>query len=189
MTSEAVSATDKSPAVRHAERRLLVRYILLTAALFVPLLLSFVFVRNVYPVAVWKVMLIDEDSERGRAYFILRGETLSGETIDIAPVGLTVGMYARTWWMVGATAENKSFKLRSLYPDNARLLAEYGGVERLPRGARVPELLRAWGTIYNERLAADSPRRLRAIRLDAYRWNGVRFADYDEFVESWRAEL
>lgn len=189
MTSEAVSTPEKSAAARRDERRLLVRYVALTVALFAPLLLSFILIRNVYPVAVWKVMLIDDDTPRGREYFILRGETVAGETIDIAPISLTTGMYARTWWMVGATAENKSFKLRSLHPENARVLAEVGNVDRLPRGARVPELIRAWGEIYNERQPARSPRRLRAIRLDAYRWDGALFADYEQFVESWRAEL
>ncbi len=189
MTSEPLNASRNNSTTRHAERRLLRRYVVLSVGLFAPLVLSFVFIRNVYPVAVWKVMLLDPEAPRGRTYFILRGETVGGETIDIPPINLMGGMYGRTWWMAGATAANSSFKLGSLHPENARMLAEVGGVERLPRGARLPELIRVWGDIYNERQPAGSPRRLKAMRLDAYRWDGVRFDDYEQFVESWRAEL
>jgi len=72
---------------------------------------------------------------------------------------------------------------------NAELLRESGGLEQLPPGARVPDLLRAWGNLYNERLAASSPQRLKAIRLDMYRWEGGSYANYDKFIESWRQDL
>ena len=36
---------------------------------------------------------------------------------------------------------------------------------------------------------AAAPQRLKAIRLDMYRWESGRYADYDKFIESWRKEL
>ena len=66
---------------------------------------------------------------------------------------------------------------------------QYGSVENLPPGARIPDLLQAWGEIYNKREPESSPKRLKAIRLDMYRWESGRYADYDKFVESWRKEL
>jgi hypothetical protein len=127
--------------------------------------------------------------ERGRSYWILRGETISGETIDIRPMSLTNALYARTWTMVNATVANQSFKLPNPYPANAELIRQAGGIEHLPPGARVPDLLRTWGDLYNEQLPASSPQRLKAIRLDMYRWEGGDFANYDKFIESWRQDL
>jgi hypothetical protein len=31
--------------------------------------------------------------------------------------------------------------------------------------------------------------RLKAVRLDAYRWEGGSYANYDRFVQTWRVEL
>jgi hypothetical protein len=69
------------------------------------------------------------------------------------------------------------------------MLRQFGGIENLPPGARITDLLQAWGNIYNKREPESSPRRLKAIRLDMYRWEGGRYGDYDKFVESWRKEL
>ena len=71
------------------DRRALVRYTLLTAALFVPLLLAFASIRNLYPFAASTMMLGDRDMQSGRDYYMLRGETVSGETIDLPPIKLT----------------------------------------------------------------------------------------------------
>ncbi len=169
--------------------RLHLKYAILTAAIFLPLIWAFVEIRNLYPVATWNVMMAGGLLERGRSYWILRGETVSGETIDIRPMSLTNAMYARTWTMVNATVDNQSFKLPHPHPANAELLRQAGGLEHLPPGARVPDLLRAWGDLYNERLPASSPQRLKAIRLDMYRWEGGSFANYDKFIESWRQNL
>jgi hypothetical protein len=169
--------------------RLHVKYAILTIAIFAPLLWSFVYIRNVYPVTAWNVMMAGGQIDRGRSYWILRGETISGETVDVRPIKLTNAMYSRTWTMVNATVDNQSFKLANLHPANAELLRETGGLQNLPPGARLPELLRAWGELYNERLPASSPQRLKAIRLDMYRWEGGRYADYDKFIESWRQDL
>ena len=166
-----------------------IKYALLTFAIFLPLLWAFVFVRNLYPVTTWNVMMAPGVLARGRTYWMLRGETVSGETIDIHPITLTNAMYSRTWTMVNATVDNQSFKIPNMHPANAELLQQAGGLEKLPPGARLPDLLRAWGNLYNERLAASSPQRLKAIRLDMYRWEGGSYANYDKFIESWRQEL
>ena len=172
-----------------SERRLFVKYAILTIALFVPLLWAFHYVRNLYPVAAWNVMMAGGDLERGRSYCILRGETVSGETVEVAPIKLTDALYSRTWTMVNATIDNQAFKLASIHPQNEELLRRYGGIENLPPGARIPDLLQAWGDLYNKRLPQSSPNRLKAIRLDMYRWESGRYSDYDKFVTSWRKEL
>jgi hypothetical protein len=169
--------------------RLHIKYAILTAAIFLPLFWSFVRIRNVYPVAAWDVMMAGGLLERGRSYWMLRGETVSGETIDIRPMSLTNALYARTWTMVNAAVGNQSFKLPNPYPANAEWIQQAGGIENLPPGARVPDLLQAWGDLYNEKLPASSPQRLKAIRLDMYRWEGGSYANYDKFIESWRQEL
>jgi len=170
-----------------AERRLVIKYAILTAAIFLPLLWAFLSVRNLYPIAAWNVMMAGGDLERGRSYCILRGETVSGETIEVAPIELTNALYSRTWTMVNATIGNQSFKLASIHPENEEMLRQYG--ENLPAGARIPDLLKVWGDLYNKRQPESSPTRLRAIRLDMYRWESGRYADYDKFIESWRKEL
>ena len=81
------------------------------------------------------------------------------------------------------------FKIRWPHPANIHLAAGYGGMDKLPGAARVEELLRAWGAIYNSRLLESSNQRLKSVRLDAYRWEGGINGDYDRFVESWRVVL
>src|SRR5437867_1475249 len=154
-----------------SERRWIIKYSILSIALFLPLLWAFRYVRNLYPITVWNVMMAGGDLEAGRRYCVLRGETVSGETIEIRPIELTNAMYSRTWTMVNATIDNQSFKLTSLHPNNALLLEHVGGIENLPPGARLPDLLEAWGNLYNNKQPASSPNRLKAIRLDMYRWS------------------
>ena len=170
-------------------RRVRVRYALLTAALFAPLLYSFLAVRNVYPFAASTMMMAGGDLGRGANYYRLRGETAGGETIDLPPASLTDALSWHNWSLASETVKNKEFAIYNPHPSNVALAASAGGVDKLPRAARVNELLRAWGEIYNARLPADSPRRLRAVRLDAYRWEGGVYGDYERFAESWRAEL
>lgn len=134
-------------------------------------------------------MMVGGELATTRSYCLLRGETVSGETIDIRPIELTNAMYGRNWSMVNATVFNQSFKLTSIHPDNALVLNQYGGIANLPDGARLPELLTAWGNIYNNQQPVDSPRRLKAIRIDMYRWASGRYADYETFVQSWRKAL
>lgn len=182
-----MSARNESREPR--ERRLTIKYAILSAAIFLPLIWSFLFVRNLYPFTAWNVMMAGGDLERGRSYCILRGETVSGETIDIRPIKLTNALYSRTWTMVNATIDNQSLKLKSIHPGNEELVRRYGGVENLPPGVRLPDLLQAWGDLYNKQQPASSPQRLKAIRLDMYRWESGRYSDYDKFIESWRKEL
>lgn len=171
------------------EQRFLLRYLVLTLCIFLPLIVAFVTVSNVYPVASWTVMMAGGNLPSGHRYFVLRGETVSGEVIDIPPITLTDGLSGRIWGLVAATVDNRGFQLRSPHPENAALMARSPGTGTVPRAARLPELLRAWGEIYNSRLPASSPVRLRALRLDAYRWAGSNYSNYDQFIESWRVEL
>jgi hypothetical protein len=176
---------------RYAEedRRALFRYAALTIVLFVPLLLAFISIRDLYPFAASKMMLWNVDGQGGRNYYVLRGETVNGETVDLPPINLTNALTGRSWSLVRAAVENQSLNIRWPHPDNLRLAAAYGGRDKLPRAARLENLLRAWGEIYNSRLPASSNQRLKSIRLDAYRWEGGLNGDYDRFVESWRAVL
>ena len=174
---------------RDYERPYVFQYAVLTIALFLPLLWAFIKVRNTYPIAVWNMMMAGGELQRSRTYFILRGETLDGEKVEISAAGLTNGLYGRTWGMVGATANNDSFRLQSLHPANERLLSQVGQFNNLPQGARMTDLLGAWGEIYNERLPQNSTKRLRAISLDMYRWDSGKYADFDRFIDSWRKEL
>jgi hypothetical protein len=170
------------------DRLVLVRYAALTAALFVPLVLAFGSIRNLYPFAA-STMMIDRDLQRGRDYYVLRGETASGETIDLPPINLTNALTGRSWSLVSTAVENKSFNIRWPHPENLRLAAGLGGIDKLPKAARLEELLRAWGSIHNSRLPESSTYRLRSVRLDAYRWEGGINGEYDRFVQSWRAVL
>jgi hypothetical protein len=165
------------------------RYALLTAAVFLPLTWAFLTLNNWYPVPVWSLF-----SEHGRLdeefeWYVLRGETAAGETIDLPPITITDGLTGRIHTMVHYVASNQSYQLASPHPSNVADMVKAGGADRLPPGARMPFLLRSWGDSYNSRLSADSPRRLRAVQLDAYVWPGGRYADYDHHVRAWRVEL
>ena len=185
--SEDVNLDDHQLAAE--ARRTLVRYGVLTLALFIPLLLAFVAIRDLYPFAASRMMLANAETQSGRTYYKLQGETVSGETIDLPPIKLTNALTGRSWSLVRAAVENQSFNIRSPHPANPQLAANYGGLEKLPKGARLEELLRAWGSIYNSRLSSSSNQKLRSVRLDEYRWEGGINGDYHRFVESWRAML
>lgn len=168
-------------------RKFRVRYLILTIGFFAPLIWAFAFTRNLYPIASWTVMMGGGQLHHSSTYFVLRGETASGQTIDIPAVTLTDAMRSRLWGLVSATANNDSFRLRSLHPKNGAVLAAAGGVEHLPDGLLMKDLLRAWGDIYNAQ--HPSAFRLKAIRLDCYQWPGGQYSNYDQFVKSWREEL
>ena len=172
------------------ERHFRVRYILLTIGIFVPLLWAFIRIANVYPVAAWNVMTTAGGNlPREHYYFVLRGETVQGQVIDIPAVELTDALSSRNWGLAAAIATNSEFRLKSPHPANAPILQAAGSFENVPPAVRMPELLRAWGSIYNSRLPASSERRLKAIRLDAYKWPGQQYSNYDQFIQSWREEL
>ena len=189
MTGDIREPTRDSGPRQSAALRSKVRYALLTFALFAPLVYCFFAVRNVYPFAASTMMMAGGDLGRGANYLRMSGETVSGETVALPPAELTDALSWRHWSLAGATVENKVFTIYKPHPSNAALADSAGGAERLPRAARLPELLRAWGAVYNSRLPEGSPRRLRAVRLDVYRWEGGTYADYERFVETWRAEL
>src|SRR2546422_11607752 len=89
------------------DRHALVRYVALTVSLFVPLLLAFASIRNLYPFAASTMMLGNKDMQSGRDYYKLRGETVSGEMIDLPPIKLTNALTGRNWGLVTAAVENK----------------------------------------------------------------------------------
>ena len=171
------------------ERRAIVKYAVLTAALLIPLLLSFIFIRDLYPFAASTMMVGLGDIERERKYYVLRGETVGGETIDLPPIALINALTGRSWSLVSTAVENKSFHISKPHPANISLAAAYGGLDKVPRAARLEELMRAWGAIYNSRLPASSNQRLKSVKLDAFAWEGGIDGDYDRFVESWSASL
>ena len=119
----------------------------------------------------------------------MRGETSSGEIIDLPPMELTNALSGRTWSLVAATVDNKNFTNAKPHPDNLALIASSGGADKVPPAARLNDLLRAWGTIHNSRLSPSSPRRLRAVRLEAFHWEGGSYSNYDRLVQTWRVEL
>jgi len=186
-TSRSTTGRSDSKPADHRQWR--VRYGILTLALFVPLLSSFVFIRNLYPFAASTMMMAAVDPSGGQNYYILRGETLTGSTIDLPAVDLTNALSNVAFGLVSATVENKSFSIRWLHPANADLLNKVGGAANLPSGARLPDLLRSWGEIYNSRLPASSPQRLRAVRIDAYRWEPGAYSKFDTYIKTWRVEL
>lgn len=182
--------SDTPGSSRASERNYLLRYSLLTIALFIPLLWAFVRTTNVYPVASWTVMMAGGRLERSHPYYVLRGETISGEVVDVSAIKLTDALSGRNYGLAALTVSNGPFRLRSPHPANAALLATTeGGIEKLPPATRLPELLRAWGKIYNSRLPASSPNRLKAIRLDSYDWPGHTYSNYEQLLQSWRQEL
>jgi hypothetical protein len=188
-----MNKTTADTRLRHrltaAERRARLRYAALTLALVLPLLGAFASLRNLYPFAASTMMMGIRDFQSGRDYYILRGETVAGETIDLPPINLTNALTGRNWSAVSAAVANKSFNSRWPHPANLSLISAYGGIEKLPRAARLDDLLHAWGTIYNSRLPESSNQRLKSVRLDAYRWEGGINGEYNRFVESWTAVL
>ena len=171
----------------NSNRRWVAQYSILTLVLFIPLLWSFRYIRNLYPFTVWNVMMAGGDLQTGRNFCMLRGETMSGETIDIRAIQLTNALYERNWTMVNATIGNQAFQLSSIHPANAELIEK--SPDGIKVGERIPDLLAAWGKIYNDQLPTSSPKRLRAIQLDLYRWTSGTYSDYSTFITAWRKEL
>lgn len=172
-----------------ARRRLYVVYAAVTCVLVASQLWAFAAARDLYPFAAWRQMMGGGDLRAGVSYFVLRGTTVGGAEVDLPAAHLTDALAANNFGLAAGTVRNGSFRLRSIHPDNAALLERAGGFDRLPRGARVPELLRAWGAIHNERLPPSSPHRLRSARLDEYRWDGRVYADYERYVASWGVQF
>src|SRR5215218_6020570 len=115
-----MSGDIREPPVERT-RRVKVRYALLTAALFAPLLYSFLAVRNVYPFAASTMMMAGGDLGRGANYYRLRGETAGGETIDLPPASLTDALSGRNWSLAAETIKNREFTVFKPHPSNVAL--------------------------------------------------------------------
>ena len=169
-------------------RNLRIKYLILTLGFLLPLSWAFLKTRNLYPVASWNVMTRGGQLEQSWTYFVLRGETVSAQEVEIPAIELAGAMRSRIWGLVAATADNQSLKLTHPHPQNVALMNQFGA-NALPDGVLMNKLLRAWGEAYNSRLTGASPTRLKAIRIDAYRWPGHSYSNYYEFVHTWREEL
>lgn len=169
-------------------RRILLRNTLLTLGIFIPLLGAFLTGIEWYPISNYKMFYGASALQKGDGlnYFIFRGETAAGNTIDIAPIKIMNGLDDRIWTMVNSVIANESFELKWPHPANEKLLATSN---TLSRGVLLPDLLRTWGNRYNAKLRYDSPHRLVRVRLDKYRWSHKEYGNYSEFVESWRVDL
>ncbi len=176
---------------RQESRRLRLRYLVLTLAIFGPLMWAFFNQAYWYPVHSFQMFYGASALGRGegRVYYIFRGETASGASIDIPPITTMNALDDRIWTMVDAVVANDSLQLRSPHPENVRLIQSAGGIQNGPRAARLSNVLRVFGERYNASLSRDSPRRLVRVRLDAYRWPEQEFGNYAEYLESWRVEL
>ncbi len=165
-----------------------IKYLILTLGFVLPLGWACLNIRNLYPIASWNVMTRGGQLEYGRTYFVLRGETVNGEQIDIPAIQLTGAMRSRIWGMVEAVADNQSLKINHPHPQNVARLNQTDG-QRTPDGLLMRDLLKSWGATYNDRLPPSSPGRLKALRIDSYRWPGQAYSNFYEFVQTWRAEL
>jgi len=173
---------------RQLVRRLRTKYLILTLALFLPLLWAFVRVRNLYPLASWNVMVRSGATQEPFTYYLLRGETETGELIDLPTMSWSNPLRSRLWGLVTATARNDSLKLRSLHPQNAALLSQFGN-DQLPDGVLMKDLLRVLGQSHNSSHPPGTPGHLKAIRIEQYLWDGRSYTNYQQFVRSWREEL
>jgi len=191
MNSKADPHHDDSLSEPQLRRRLLLRHSILTIAIFVPLVGAFATSTEWYPVPHYKMFYGASGLNTGHEYnyFVFRGETAAGETVDIPPITIMNGLEDRTALMVQATITNESLQLRWPHPENARLIAAAGSVDNLPPAALLPDLLRTWGHRYNARLAGDSPNRLVRVRLDEYKWPKKEYGNYFEFIKSWHVDL
>lgn len=165
-----------------------IKYLILTLGFVLPLAWATLKIRNLYPIASWNVMTRGGQLDYGRTYFVLRGETVAGEQIELPAIELTGAMRSRIWGMVEAIADNQSLRTNHPHPQNVARLNQMHG-QPIPDGLLMNDLLRSWGATYNDRLPASSASRLKAIRIDSYRWPGHTYSNFYEFVQTWRAEL
>jgi hypothetical protein len=161
----------------------------LTAFVAIPLLASFARVVNYYPIPVWSLFSERGEVEKGSTHYTLFARTPDGTWTEIPPVRITDGLNGRHFMFAHYADTNLSFQIESPHPNNVRLACESGGVDQLPRGARVPDLLRAWGATYNRRLPSDSPYRFTALRLEARRWPGGQYSNFDAADYAWEVEV
>lgn len=176
---------------RQTSRRLLLRHVVLTVAIFLPLVWAFITRTFWYPVHYYTMFYGASTlrNENGHVYYIFKGETASGDTIDIPPVKIFNALDGMIVYVVNAAVNNESFQLRYAHPNNIKLIQSAGSVESVPRAALLPNVLRIFGERYNARISGDSPQRLVRVRLEAYRWPEKEYGNYAEYLESWNVEL
>jgi hypothetical protein len=165
------------------------RNVLLTVVVVLPLAAAFIKVTNFFPVPVWSLFSDRRELAKGHTYYVLKGRTADGTWREIPPVRIMAALNGRHFMFASYTAANQPFLVESPHPENVRLMDRAGGVNRLPRGARMDDLLRALGTVYNQRLPPESQDRLTLIRMEERRWPGGHFGDYDRVVHLWETEL
>lgn len=172
-------------------RRIMLRHVVLTAAVFLPLVWAFITKTSRYPIHYYSMFYGASalGKDNGHVYYIFRGETASGETIDIPPVTIFNALDGMISYVVDAAVTNDSLQLRYAHPNNERLIQSAGSIENVPRAALLPSVLRVFGERYNAKLPLDSPRRLVKVRLEAYRWPQKEYGNYAEYLESWNLEL
>lgn len=172
-------------------RRLILRHVVLTIAVFLPLMWAFITQNVWYPVHHYRMFYGTSTLGQGnsRVYYIFRGETASGDTIDIPPAPIFNALDGMIFHMVNAVVANDSLQIRYPHPDNARLIQSVGNIESVPPAALLPDVLRSFGERYNARFSEDSPRRLVKVRMDAYRWPKDEYGNYAEYIKSWSVEL
>jgi len=160
-------------------------------AIFVPLVWAFITQTIWYPVHYYRMFYGTSALGKGheRVYYIFRGETASGEIIDIPPVTIFNALDGMVTYVVQAAVDNESLQLRFAHPNNVKLIQSAGSIENVPRAALLPDLLRVFGERYNAKLSGDSPRRLVRVRLDAYRWPEQEYGNYAQYLESWNVDL
>ena len=183
--------TPGAVADRQNSRRLTVRHIVLTVAVFLPLVWAFITQTIWYPIHYYRMFYGTSSLGGGneRVYYIFRGETASGDIIDIPPVTIFNALDGMIIYVVQAAIDNDSLQLRFAHPDNIKLIQSAGSIEKVPRAAQLPDLLRVFGERHNAKLSGDSPQRLIRVRLDAYRWPKKEYGNYAEYIESWSVEL
>jgi hypothetical protein len=175
-----------------AVRRTWWRNALITIAVFGPLGATFGLavvsgkVVNFYPVPVWNLFVEAAEPANGRVFYVVSGCSPDGLWREVPPFGITGALHNRLHMFASYTDGNLPFKIASPHAENVLMLA---GLGRLPEGARMPQLLRAWGEIHNGRLPMGSPNRLTAIRMEARRWPGGDYHAKAKTARVWEVEL
>jgi hypothetical protein len=165
------------------------KQIVLTLAIFAPFTVAFVLNINFYPIPVWSLFSEAVSPEEGRIYYVLTAERADGTIHPLPAIEVSRALHGRNHTFVGYVLDNSSFMIESPHPDNVRYIATVGRVGRVEPGARVSELLKAWGHGYNARFTAESPRRLTHLRLDGFRWIAGSDPRVRTAIGSWRVQL
>lgn len=158
---------------------------IVTAVVFVPLITTFITTLNYYPSPAWSLFSEAGKLDDGRTYFVLLAKTKGGEWEELPPRSISQVLYARWHTLTNYTYLNEPFRISSPHPKNVKLMTEGGGLENVPTGARIPDLLRAWGKMANAKFGD----KFTAIKLEVRRWKGGSYDNYDEFQQQWEVEL